>query len=122
LARALPASLAAELEPGGHVAEAAAPRHQRLGLEHVAGPAVDARERLAETDTVPDDGFSRPAATFSSVGLAATRGADDGDELAFATESVTSFTAVYDAPPEPAKVQVISLNSRQSWAKQSGSG
>ena len=38
----------AELEPGGDVRERAAPGHQRLGLEHVAGAAVDATQAFAE--------------------------------------------------------------------------
>ena len=40
---------AAELEPGHHVGTRGAPRHQALGLEHVAGPPVDAGERFAES-------------------------------------------------------------------------
>ena len=68
--RASAARRAAELEPGGDVGERAAPRHQRVGLEHVAGVAVDARRAARRTRaTLPDDGASSPAATLSSVDL-----------------------------------------------------
>ena len=39
-----------ELQPGEHVVERAPPRHQRLGLEHVTGVAIDAGKRFAQHD------------------------------------------------------------------------
>ena len=73
---------AAELEPGGDVLQRRAPRHQAVGLEHVAGAAVDSRERRAEH-------LDRSAARREQAGgdveqraLAAAGRADDRDELA----------------------------------------
>ena len=39
---------AREFQTGEHVVERVAPGHQRFGLEHVAGAAVDAGKRFAE--------------------------------------------------------------------------
>jgi len=74
--------LAAELEPGDHVVEGAAPRHEGFGLEHVAGVAIDARERLAQHPHRPSRGTQQAGRRVEQRRLAATRGPDDGDELA----------------------------------------
>ena len=59
---------AAELEPRHHVLRRGAPGHQALGLEHVAGAPVHARERAAEhLDGAGARCDSRPAATLSRV-------------------------------------------------------
>ena len=65
--------LAAELEARRHVVEGAAPGHQRLGLEHVAGAAVHARERLAEDPRVARRGPEQSRRDVEERGLAAAR-------------------------------------------------
>ena len=54
--------------PAATFSQRGPPRHQALGLEHVAGAPVDAGERARRTrSTRPLLGASRPAATLSSV-------------------------------------------------------
>ena len=54
--------------PAVTLSQRGAPRHQALGLEHVAGAPVDARRAARRTPRrVPVLGASRPAATLSSV-------------------------------------------------------
>src|SRR5438105_11878213 len=62
------------------------------------------------TRTSPDEGFSKPAATLSSVDLPQPVGPTTDTNSPSAIESETSFTAVYD-PRAPAKVHVIRSSS-----------
>src|SRR5512132_2584520 len=66
------------------------------------------------TRTAPDDGLSRPAATLSSVDFPHPVGPTTDTNSPSATESVTSFTAVYGraSPARAANVQVMRSNSR----------
>ena len=77
-------SHAAELQARRDVGERAAPRHQRLGLEHVARAPVDARERLAEDAHRARRGLEQARGDVEQRGLAAARGPHDRDELALA--------------------------------------
>src|SRR2546423_1714539 len=69
--------------PAGHaVLRRRAPRHQALGLEHVAGARVDAREPLAEDTHHAGAGQEQPGRHVEQRALAAAGGADDRNELA----------------------------------------
>src|SRR5688500_4681025 len=65
-----------------------------------------------KTRSTPEDGFSRPAATLSSVDLPQPVGPTTETNSPSPIVSDTSFTAVYDpALPREAKVQVMRSNS-----------
>ncbi|MNT31270.1 hypothetical protein D3C72_1670980 [compost metagenome] len=73
---------ATELQAGNHVVQRAAPWHQRLGLEHIAGAAVDADQRLAEHAHGAAGRLQQAGADVQQCGLAAACGAHHRNELA----------------------------------------
>ena len=70
-----------DLEADGDVVARRLPRHDRVLLEKVAGVAVEAGEALAQHEGLAGGGDQQPGRHVEEGGLAATRGADDGDEL-----------------------------------------
>src|SRR5688572_22335827 len=65
-----------------------------------------------KTLSMPDEGRSSPATTFSSVDLPQPVGPTTETNSPAATASEVSFTAVYEPmPPRAANVQVILSNS-----------
>src|SRR6185312_9197610 len=80
--RGLGALRPSELEARGDVGERAAPRHQRVGLEHVAGAAVEALQRRAVDHHRARRRVEEPRREVEQRRLAAARRADDRHELA----------------------------------------
>ena len=70
------------LQAQHHVVEGAAPRHQGVGLEHVARAAVDAPQRFAEHPHVARGRLQQAGGDVQQRGLAAARGADHRNEFA----------------------------------------
>jgi hypothetical protein len=71
-----------KLQPGRHVVERAAPWHQRLSLEHIAGAPVDAEQRLAKHPKLPGRWLQQAGSQIQQRRFAAAGGAHHGDELA----------------------------------------
>jgi ABC-type amino acid transport substrate-binding protein len=83
--RGLAGRHAAKLQPGHHVGQPGAPRHQRVGLEHVAGTPVDAvggDQPLAEHLDRAGRRRQKPGRDVQQGGLAAAGRADHRHELA----------------------------------------
>ena len=70
-----------ELESGENVVARIAPWHQRFGLEHVAGAAIDAGKRRAQHAHVARRGLQQPGRDIEQRRLAATGRAHDRDEF-----------------------------------------
>ncbi len=83
-----------DLQPDGNVFERGLPGKQRVGLEQVAGLAIERRKRRAENIDAPDDGAISPAATLSSVDLPQPVGPTMATNSPSATLSVARSTAV----------------------------
>src|SRR5213076_1804367 len=73
---------AAELKPRGDVLQRRPPWHEAVGLEHVAGAAVDSGQRRAEHRHRSAARRQQAGGDVEQGALAATGRADDRDELA----------------------------------------
>ncbi len=73
---------AGDLQPDGDVLQRRLPREQRLGLEEIAGLAVQPGERLAIDADAAGGGDEQAGGGVEERGLAAAGRPDDGDELA----------------------------------------
>ena len=76
-----PAGAAGEFGAGGDVVGCVAPGHEAVGLEQIAGAAVDAGKRRAEHAHAAGAGGEQAGGEVEQGGLAAAGGADNGQKL-----------------------------------------
>jgi len=70
-----------KFQPGHHVGQRGAPRHQALGLKHITGAFVDACEWLAKHRHRASAGGQQPGTDIEQRALAAAGGADHADKF-----------------------------------------
>jgi len=81
LASASISPYARHLKADGDVVARRLPGHQRVLLEEIARPPVEAGERRAHHQHLPAGGQQQPRGRVEQRGLAAPGGADNGDKL-----------------------------------------